>query len=297
MISAGEADRPASAAGVPTADWTGAAVPGKNPAFAEVSAPQSSAGVISAPGQGATSEGTSVGVRTTLAPAEHHLENEERYWYWSGLNHKWHVATDDTCYTTQHPLCAHCNPQILDHDPKPWEETRYELVRERSGSAGAGRSAPHASGANGRGEGSGGATRGLVVPGEGSRTVVGQIVATPASWAYEPRQKYLARKLKYTPSLADSLIAQGLWTGTFVDGKPIPSDVNLVLWQSEVWPVYNGPEPTLNKMRSLRDTLLMNPECGPRLISAGLWTGAYDDEGLPVPASYTPEPKPARSRR
>jgi hypothetical protein len=126
--------------------------------------------------------------------------------------------------------------------------------------------------------------------------VVEPVAATRTSWAYEARRDYLERKLRFVPYVSDSLIAQGLWTGTIdAEGHPIPSEVAFRsgLWQREVAPVYNSPEPTLNKMRSLRDTLITHPECGPRLISAGLWTGERDDEGMPIPAPASPE----RNRR
>jgi hypothetical protein len=110
------------------------------------------------------------------------------------------------------------------------------------------------------------------------------LVATVASWAYEARQAYLQRKLAHAPWTGPQLIADGLWTGTYdTVGQPIPSDANLDLWRHEVWPVYSGPNAQENKRRSLRDTLATNPESGPRLIAAALWTGRYDDAGLPVP--------------
>jgi hypothetical protein len=137
--------------------------------------------------------------------------------------------------------------------------------------------------------------------------VVGPVAATSASWAYEARQAYLARVLKHVPLLADALRSGGvqtskdgepvtittpLWTGEYdSEGLPIPAENPA--WFHEVWPVYNGPDPQENKRRSLRDTLIVSPESGPRLIACGLWTGERDDAGLPIP---TP-PAPDRSRR
>lgn len=46
---------------------------------------------------------------------------EGAYWYWVGLSHKHHVRTDGTCYTKHFPLCAHCNPNILEGVTKPWD--------------------------------------------------------------------------------------------------------------------------------------------------------------------------------
>jgi hypothetical protein len=115
-------------------------------------------------------------------------------------------------------------------------------------------------------------------------------VATVASWAYEARQAYLQRKLTHAPWTGPQLIADGLWTGACdSEDQPIPSDANLDLWRREVFPAYSDPDPQENKRRSLRDTLITNPECGPRLISAGLWTGRYDDAGLPIPTTSQPE--------
>lgn len=89
----------------------------------------------------------------------------------------------------------------------------------------------------------------------------------------------------------------GLWTGDYdAQGEPVPSEVafHSGLWQREVWPVYDSPEPELNKMRSLRDTLILRPESGPHLLSTGLWTGKWDAQGLPIP---TPAPIDNRRRR
>lgn len=138
--------------------------------------------------------------------------------------------------------------------------------------------------------------------------MVEPVAATPASWGYEARQAYLVRVLKFVPFLADALRSGGiettkdsepftitgpLWTGTYdADGLPIPAENPA--WHHEVWPVYDSPEPELNKMRSLRDTLILRPEAGPHLISAGLWTGEYDAEGLPIPI---PAPIDNRRRR
>lgn len=127
--------------------------------------------------------------------------------------------------------------------------------------------------------------------------MVEPIAATSTSWAYEVRRDYLIRKLKFAPWLASVLVSDGLWTGTYdPDGNPIPSEQAFQsgLWQREVFPVYNGPEPELNKMRSLRDTLILRPDAGPHLIAAGLWAGEYDAQGLPIP---TPAPIENRRRR
>lgn len=130
--------------------------------------------------------------------------------------------------------------------------------------------------------------------------MVQPIAATPASWAYEARQEYLRRNLKFSPFRTKVLVIGGqetgrvdeagktiritgpLWTGLFDDtGLPIPAENPA--WLLEVWPIYNSPDPLENKRRSLRDTLIVSPESGPRLVAAGLWSGQYDDEGLPVP--------------
>jgi hypothetical protein len=36
---------------------------------------------------------------------------------WAELAHKFHVATDGTCYEKHHPLCPFCNPHVLENDP------------------------------------------------------------------------------------------------------------------------------------------------------------------------------------
>lgn len=194
---------------------------------------------------------------------------EQDYWYWSEMAHKFHVATDGTCYVKQHPLCPFCNPPVLEGDKKPWlgrvisAPIAPEPV-ETTTAVSAGR----AVGQDGRAEDE-----------EPSP-------ATSASWAYEHRQTYLSRKLTHTGQAGPQLISDGFWTGeTDPDGMPIPAEEAFTsgLWQREVWPVYDGPEPVLNKMRSLRDTLIMSPESGPRLVACGLWSGRYDKEGMPIP--------------
>lgn len=111
-------------------------------------------------------------------------------------------------------------------------------------------------------------------------------MATSALWAYEARVDFLRRELKYSPGTASSLVQRGLWTGEYDgEGLPIPSEVGFRSgrWQREIFPTYMLADRTENKRRSLRDTLILSPESGPRLISAGLWTGRYDNEGLPIP--------------
>jgi hypothetical protein len=110
---------------------------------------------------------------------------------------------------------------------------------------------------------------------------------------------YLQRRLRFAPSAAQALVGDGLWTGAYDEaGQPIPSEVAFRsgLWQREVFPVYALPEPLENKRRSLRDTLIVSPESGPRLIACGLWTGTYDDEGLPIapqPSDWSAKEVPA----
>lgn len=108
-----------------------------------------------------------------------------------------------------------------------------------------------------------------------------------ASWGHETRVAYLKRRLRFTPDCGPTLIDEGFWTGEFdAGGQPIPSNNALIdgRWQREVMPVYNSSDPALNKMRSLRDTLLSDPSAGPRLVAAGLWSGGYDAMGFPIPA-------------
>lgn len=225
---------------------------------------------------------------------------------WAEMAHKFHVATDGTCYTSHHPLCPFCNPHILEGDPS-WHEAPICAAATET-------SAPTAM-APARTRTAKSAGPAVAQDGKAE-------AADRTSWAFEPRQEWLARTLKRSPYLGPNLIAWGLWTGDYdIEGLPIPSeralrsgmtayladrananlqgadslayaglyDLGESLWAYLVFPVYDGPEPTLNKMRSLRDTLITNPECGPRLISAGLWTGEYDDAGMPIPTVPPPE--------
>lgn len=108
----------------------------------------------------------------------------------------------------------------------------------------------------------------------------------PTRRAWETRQEFLRNKLHHVPSVGPQLVRDGLWTGTYDEkGLPIPSADALEsgLWQRTIFPVYNSPDPATNKRRSLRDTLITNPECGPRLVSAGLWSGMVDSAGFPIP--------------
>lgn len=52
--------------------------------------------------------------------AETETERERNYWHWIEMAHKHHVGTDGTCHPRHHPLCASCNPHILEKGPKPW---------------------------------------------------------------------------------------------------------------------------------------------------------------------------------
>jgi hypothetical protein len=46
---------------------------------------------------------------------------------------------------------------------------------------------------------------------------------------------------------------------------------------------------------SLQHTLTVKPECGPRLIAAGLWSGKLDTEGVPIPTAYVIAPNGSRA--
>jgi hypothetical protein len=48
---------------------------------------------------------------------------------WAEMAHKFHVATDGTCYVKHHPLCPFCNPHILEGDPS-WAETSAPTATE-----------------------------------------------------------------------------------------------------------------------------------------------------------------------
>lgn len=230
---------------------------------------------------------------------------------WAEMSHYHHFRSDGTFIAAHHPICPICNPHILEGDPT-WHETpTSEAATETS--------APTVTALE---RTTTARSVGLAEDRDGE-------VADSASWAYEPRQEWLARTLKRSPHMAPALIAWGLWTGKYdQSGDPIPSDRALrsgmsdyladrvtanpqgadslvyagfaspgslasirgeSLWAHLVFPVYSGPDPQENKRRSLRDTLITNPECGPRLVSVGLWAGTYDDAGLPVPTLPKPE--------
>lgn len=209
---------------------------------------------------------------------------------WAEMNHVHHVATDGTCYESHHPMCVFCNPETA-------KGPDHELVGQGSGSTEAQRDEADAPGIDRRGEAGAGAPREHGARNGSRSPVVAPIEGLdPAGWGWESRQEYLRTRLAHTPLAAPHLVSAGLWTGSYdSEGLPIPSSSALTtgLWQREVRPVYAGPDRQENKRRSLRDTLITNPECGPRLVSAGLWTGELDDAGMPIP---TPQPLEGRRR-
>lgn len=235
-------------------------------------------------------------------PSDDEVTREQKriYWRWSDMAHKHHSlsASDDTCLIEHHPLCPICNPHVLEEEP--WHA--METCEAATGTSARTATAP--------------AATTMVISAGPAEAPAGKAAATPSSWAYEPRQAWLARTLERSPGMADRLVSWGLWTGEYDDaGAPIPSDRALhcglseyladrmdanphaeesiayaglndrgdSLWRFLCVPVYDSGDPEWRKMRSLRDTLLLDPTAGPHMIAAGLWSGQYDAAEFPIP--------------